>query len=95
MPRSKYFRHQARGEVFLLTSPFIGLGDKNSSYSLDPSSEDLNGVGHLSGFATRQSGVLGIRGPDFLEETLGIRAAAIRARVSKNPASRCPPGKRK
>jgi hypothetical protein len=28
MPRSKYFRHQARGEVFLLTSPFIGLGDK-------------------------------------------------------------------
>ena len=28
MPRSKYFRHQARGEAFLLTSPFIGLGDE-------------------------------------------------------------------
>ena len=25
MPRQKHFRHLAEGEVFLLTSPFIGL----------------------------------------------------------------------
>jgi hypothetical protein len=27
MPRQKHLRHRAEGEVFLLTSPFIGLAD--------------------------------------------------------------------
>jgi len=33
MPRPKYFRHRAEGEIFLLTSPFIGLGDQAVSIS--------------------------------------------------------------
>src|SRR6516165_6746213 len=28
MPRPKYLRHRAKGEIFLLTSPFIGLADQ-------------------------------------------------------------------
>jgi hypothetical protein len=62
------------------------------SYSLEPRSGDLNVVGHLSGFATRQSGVLGIRGPASFDETLGIRAAAIEVRVNKKTRRAMPAG---
>jgi hypothetical protein len=62
------------------------------SYFFEPPSGDLNVMGHLSGFATRQSGVLGIRGPASFDETLGIRAAAIEARVNKKPRRALPAG---
>src|SRR6516164_6671661 len=34
MPRPKYLRHRAKGEIFLLTSPFIGLADKGGEESI-------------------------------------------------------------
>ena len=49
MPRPKYFRHRAEGEVFLLTSPFIGLGDKNETLC------DGSGVAHIYGQVIRST----------------------------------------